>query len=73
MDKIHDEDKEHTRANLDSLQLALNNLKLGYHQLLMQLPLDDSDEMLNKMFQSRVEDIQYVLNKYKELVEDEKK
>ena len=70
MDKIHDTEKKDTKENLDFLQLALDNLKLGYRQLLLDLPLDDSDEMLNKMFQSRVEDIEYVLNKYKNIIDD---
>lgn len=71
MDKIHDTEKKDTKENLDFLQLALDNLRLGYRQLLINLPLDDSDEMLNKMFQSRTEDIQYVLNKYKKIVDDD--
>lgn len=71
MDKIHDTEKKDTKENLDFLQLALDNLRLGYRQLLIDLPLDDSDEMLNKMFQSRVEDIEYVLNKYKKIVDGE--
>lgn len=71
MDKIHDTEKKDTKENLDFLQLALDNLRLGYRQLLIDLPLDDSDEMLNKMFQSRVEDIEYVLNKYKKIVDDD--
>jgi len=70
MDKIHDTEKKDTKENLDFLQLALDNLKLGYRQLLLDLPLDDSDEMLNKMFRSRVEDIEYVLNKYKNIIDD---
>ena len=71
MDKIHDTEKKDTKENLDFLQLALDNLRLGYRQLLIDLPLDDSDEMLNKMFQSRTEDIQYILNKYKKIVDDD--
>lgn len=71
MDKIHDTEKKDTKENLDFLQLALDNLRLGYRQLLIDLPLDDSDEMLNKMFHSRTEDIQYVLNKYKKIVDDD--
>lgn len=71
MDKIHDNEKKDTKENLDFLQLALDNLKLGYRQLLIDLPLDDSDEMLNKMFQSRIEDIEYVLNKYKKIIDDD--
>ena len=70
MDKIHDTEKKDTTEDLDFLQLALDNLKLGYRQLLLDLPLDDSDEMLNKMFHSRVEDIEYVLNKYKNIIDD---
>lgn len=71
MDKIHDTEKKDTTEDLDFLQLALDNLKLGYRQLLIDLPLADSDEMLNKMFQSRTEDIQYILNKYKKIVDDD--
>ena len=71
MDKIHDTEKKDTTEDLDFLQLALDNLKLGYRQLLLDLPLDDSDEMLNKMFQSRTEDIEYVLNKYKNIIVDD--
>ena len=70
MDKIHDTEKKDTTEDLDFLQLALDNLKLGYRQLILDLPFDDSDEMLNKMFRSRVEDIEYVLNKYKKIVDD---
>ena len=71
MDKIHDTEKKDTTEDLDFLQLALDNLKLGYRQLLLDLPIDDSDEMLNKMFHSRTEDIQYVLNKYKNIIVDD--
>ena len=69
LDIVQDEDYRKCKKDLDFLKLSLSNVKVGYRQLLLDLPLDYHSKNLETLMLDFIGNVEEIIKEYENIIE----
>ena len=69
LDIVQDEDYRKCKKDLDFLRLSLSNVKVGYRQLLLDLPLDYHKSNLETLMLDFIGNVEEIIKEYENIIE----